>query len=156
GGPWTRQNYLANAAIAYYQDPGLAPLTRYYYYVTAVDSSNNESGPSAVVSASTNPASAPGFPIPMSRTTPSSPAIGDLDRDGQLELVVGSDYLYAWHANGTPVRDADGSDRTSGDFTNQGQYYAAAPAITDLDNDGVMDIVCPTYDSKQLFVFEPD
>ena len=156
GGPWTKRNYIADGRIAFYRDEGLPPLTLYYYYVTAVDSSSTESSPSAVISASTNPQLLNGFPIPMGRTTPSSPVIGDIERDGQLEVAVGSDVLYVWHADGHAPIDADGSERTSGDFTNQGSYYASAPAITDLDNDGVMDIVAPTYDSKQLFVFEPD
>jgi hypothetical protein len=32
--------------------------------------------------------------------------------------------LYAWHADGSPLLDADGSERTSGDFTLEGSYYA--------------------------------
>lgn len=155
-GPWTKRNYVADGRIAFYRDEGLAPLTPYFYYVTAVDSSSTESGPSAVVSASTNPPLLNGFPIAMGRTTPSSPVVGDLEHDGQLEVVVGSDFLYAWHADAHSVIDADGSDRTSGDFTTQGSYYASAPAITDLEGDGVMEIVAPTYDSKQLFVYESD
>lgn len=157
GGPFARRDSLPSGRVAFFQDEGLAPLTRYYYYVTSVDSSANESAPSPVISASTNPANLNGFPIPMGRTTPSSPAVGDLERDGQLEAVVGSDYLYAWHSDGHGVIDADGSERTSGDFTTLGSYYASAPAITDLDHDGVMDIVALDWDSTPtLYVFEPD
>jgi hypothetical protein len=155
-GPWTKRNYVVGGAEAFYRDEGLPPLTPFFYYVTAVDSSSTESAPSMVASASTNPPLLNGFPIPMGRTTPSSPVVCDLDHDGQLEVVVGSDFLYAWHANGHGVIDADGSDRTSGDFTTQGSYYASAPAVTDLDGDNVLDIVAPTYDSQQLFVYEPD
>lgn len=155
-GPFNKRNFVPSGRIAYYSDEGLAPLTRYYYYVTAVDSSGNESAASSVQSASTNPPALNGFPIPMGRTTPSSPAIGDLERDGQLDVVIGSDFLYAWHADGHGVVDADGSERTSGDFTTVGTYYACAPAITDLDNDGVMDIVAATWETKLLCVFQPD
>ena len=156
GGPFTKRNFVPSGRSAYYSDEGLAALTRYYYYVTAVDSSGNQSAATAVQSASTNPPMHVGFPIPMGRTTPSSPVIGDLERDGQLEVVVGSDVLYAWHANGQGVVDADGSERTSGDFTMQGTYYAGAPAISDLDNDGVMDIVACAWETKLLYVFGPD
>ena len=35
----------------------------------------------------------------------SSPAVGDLDGDGQLEIVVAAldRHVYAWHADGRPV-----------------------------------------------------
>lgn len=155
-GPFTRVTLLPTGRIASYQDGGLPPLTRYYYYVTAADSSANESPPSLITSGSTNPANLPGFPIPMGRNTPSSPVIADLDNDGTLEIVAGADKIFAWHTDGTGVRDADGSERTSGDFTMLGSYYASAPAISDLDGDGVMDIVALSWDTKQLFVFEPD
>jgi hypothetical protein len=40
----------------------------------------------------------------------STPAVGDIDGDGAPEIVVGSNTskLYAWHANGTPLRGTTG------------------------------------------------
>jgi hypothetical protein len=157
GGPFTKRNTIPGGAIAYYQDEGLAPLTRYYYYVTAVDSSTNESGATPVISASTNPPRLYGFPIATEGQTPSSPVVGDLDGDADLEVAVGSNVLYAWHATAQGVVDADGTERTSGDFTALGDYYASAPAISDLDNDGQKELIAVTYKPPQmLLVFQGD
>jgi WD40 repeat protein len=61
-----------------------------------------------------------------------------------------------WHADGTPVLDADGTERTPGDFTTLGSYYAPGATIADLDLNGTWEIICPTWDSKTLYVFEAD
>ncbi len=156
GGPYSKVNLLPTGRIAYYLDAGLAPLTRYYYKVASVDSSFNESAASAVISASTNPPALNGFPIPMGRTTPSSPAVADFNADGMLEAAVGSDFLYVFQADALGLVDADGSERTLGDFTDEGSYFASAPAFSDLDSDGVMDLVAIAWDSKQLFILQPD
>ena len=70
----------------------------------------------------------------------SSPAIGDIDGDGQPDIVVGSNTnrLYAWHANGTPVRGTTGVL-----FTPQGTVISS-PAIADLNGDGIREIVFGT------------
>ncbi len=158
GGPFTRVNALPTDRTSLYVDASLPPLTRFYYQVTAVDSSGNESLPSAIASASTNPPLALGFPIPTERSMPSPPAIQNIDRspDSSYEIVVGSNVLYAWHADGTPVRDADGTSRTSGDFTTAGSYYAAGATIADLDGDGSWEIIAPAWESKTLHVFRAD
>ncbi len=128
-GPYTRLNAVPTDRTAVYVDENLPALTRYFYQVSAVDSSGNESALSAASSASTNPPLHAGYPLPTERSMPSSPAIGNIDNssDSSYEIVVGSNVLWAWHADGTPVRDADGTERTSGDFTDQGSYYAAGP-----------------------------
>jgi hypothetical protein len=153
-GPFSQVNFLPSGRTAYYLDDGLAPLTRYYYYITAVDSSQNESAGSITVSASTNPPALAGFPIPMDRATPSSPVVGDLDGNGDLEVVAGADKLFAWNHNGVGYIDADGTERTSGDFTTLGSYYASAPAIADIEQNGDNEVIALTWDSMQLFVFE--
>jgi hypothetical protein len=133
GGPFTRVNSVPTDRIAAYIDEGLAPLTRYYYKISALDLSGNESSPSAAASASTNPPLHAIFPIPMGRETPSSVALDHLYPGYAIDIVAGADVLYAWHADGTAPVDADGAGSTSGDFTRRGVYYAAGPSIGDLD-----------------------
>ena len=158
GGPFTKVNLTPTDRTAYYVDAGLPALTRFYYQISTVDSSGNESNKSSVSSASTNPPLHASYPLPTERNMPSSPAIGNLDNssDSSLEIVAGSNVLYAWHADGTPLIDADGSERTSGDFTTQGSYYAAGATIADLNLDGTLEIVAPDWDTKKLYVYEPD
>jgi len=76
-----------------------------------------------------------------------SPTIGDIDGDGDLEIVTGNQryildwrgVVYALHHDGTivsgwPVRSIKKS----------GSYYAT-PALGDIDNDGFLEVVVGTY-----------
>jgi subtilisin family serine protease len=90
-----------------------------------------------------------GWPQATKSAALNSAAIGDIDGDGQLEVVAGTDrvreadgtysnYLYAWHANGTllpgwPVRY---DRRASATFFGYG-----APALADVDGDGRADVL---------------
>ena len=132
-GTYTKINSVPTDRIALYSDAGLAPLTRYYYKIAAVDSSGNESTPSAVSSASTNPPAHTIFPIPMSRETPSSVAIDHVYPGYPVDIVAGSDVLYMLHPDGQAPVDADDAGSTHGDFTHRGTYYAAGPSIADVD-----------------------
>src|SRR5262249_40147505 len=64
-GPYTLINPIPADRSAYYVDEGLAPLTRFYYQVSAVDSAGNESPRSSTASVSTTPPNHTVFPIPM-------------------------------------------------------------------------------------------
>ncbi len=65
----------------------------------------------------------------------SSVALADLDGDGKLEIVVGSEggNIYAWHHDGRLV---DGWPQKVP------QRVVSSPAIADLDGDGYMEVAC--------------
>lgn len=79
----------------------------------------------------------PGFPVPTSGTVKSTPAVGDLDNDGSLEIVAAAydtsnvDYLYCWESDGSlqegwPVR--------------VGYCRLSSPALADIDGNGDLEV----------------
>ena len=83
----------------------------------------------------------PGWPQTTGDKVSGSPALGDLDGDGLLEVVVGSNdgEVYAWHADGTAVT---GWPQTTG-----GAVYGS-PALGDLDGGGSLEVVVGSNDGK--------
>ena len=159
GGPFNRINTFTVDGSATYEDPNLAPLTRYYYQVVTRDSSYNASVPSAVISGTTNPPFALGWPIEIGQQSSSSAVVADLDGGAHNEVLCGGEMVNAWHGDGIEVVDGDQDTRSNGPFSLYGLSlstagFAATPAVGDLTNDGQGMEVCDvgfTHDS--LFVW---
>ncbi len=145
-GPYVVANTAIVEDVSYFADAGLEENALYYYYVVAVDSSGNASLASVVLNISTNPPSLSGWPLPTSAGIYSSVVVVDLDGDGSNEILVASEELYAWHANGTEVRDGDGDPRTGGIFTVDGEGgYRCTPAVGEVDGDSGVEIVAAAW-----------
>ena len=91
----------------------------------------------------------PGFPVETEQYIYSSPALGDIDNDGMLEIVVGAgmgissarmNLIYALNHDGTPVQMPGGTawPQVAGD---PNDALIAAPALGDIDGDGQLEVV---------------
>ena len=154
-GPYVRANADV-IAHAIYTDAGLAPSTRYSYKVTTVDQSGNESAPSLVASASTNPPQLVGWPNEIVDASANSPTIGDIDGYGKPEVVTGNNRMYAWHDDGKEVVDGDQQGVTWGVLSSQGQDFVGPAALGNCDSNPGFEIAAAAYTSKQMFLFRGD
>jgi len=77
-----------------------------------------------------------GWPVPISGEIYGSPAVGDLDKDGDFEIIIGcfGSFIYVWHHDGTIV---DG-------WPQKVDYITASPTLADIDNDGDLEIITGT------------
>jgi len=153
GGPWTGAS-IDPIAHTIFLDVGLASNNIYYYRVSAVDASGNLSVPSPAFAGSTNPAQLSGFPIALGIETASSPVVGDIDGDGDKEVVVGADFVYAFHHDGNELIDGDGEAQTWGVLTDLGGSYVSHLALGVVDNMPGLDIVAGSRDTKEVYVFD--
>ncbi len=151
-GPFVRatSDVVANTLFT---DTGLTPSTRYYYAVTTIDQAGNESAFSALGSASTTPPQLAGWPNELDDPSANSPTVGDIDGDGDLDVVVGNDRLYAWQFDGREVVDGDGQALTWGVLSPLGEDFIGPAALADFDDAPGLDIAAAAYTSKQMYVF---
>jgi hypothetical protein len=140
---------------AYALDSGLSPSTRYDWAVAAVDSGGREGALSLTATASTNPPQLSGWPLILPASTASSVAVGDVDGDGGLDVLVGDAGVYAWHANGIELRDGDGDAATWGAFTDFTSTVTGAIALAQLDpaTPG-LEIVAAHWADNRVFAYD--
>jgi len=107
-----------------------------------------------------------GWPITLDCVLPSlfgSPSLGDLDNDGDLEIITSCSNIissaqigkvYAWHHDGSLV---NGWPQTTQDKIVDSVAYSdgiwGSPVLVDLDNDGDLEIIVTT---DSLYLTETD
>ena len=81
-----------------------------------------------------DPALQAGWPqSAFDRITAPSMAIGDIDGDGDLEVVAtGDQYVYAWHHDGAMVE---------GWPQREWGFRSSSPALADIDRDGDLEVI---------------
>ena len=94
----------------------------------------------------------PDWPKHLGEPMESSPALADIDNDGKLEIVIGteSNHVYAFNGeNATPVSGSWPVTTSGG--------VRAAPSIGDIDNDGHLEIVVgDSWWGGHTWAFEAD
>lgn len=85
----------------------------------------------------------PGWPVETTGTVLASPAIGDIDADGQLEVVAGSfdRKVYAWNGDGSVLWSVTPQFPHPQLPTGRATGH---PVIADLDGDGDQDVAVGT------------
>ena len=154
GGPYARVTLNPAGRTSTWTDTNLPGLARFYYEVSAVDSSGNESGRSAAASATTNPKLHSGFPRYTRESTPSPIAVDHVYSGYPQDIALGADVLHVFHVDGTAPVDADGLAATPGDFSTLGRYYAGGASIADLDGNGTREIIGGSWTTQDLEVFD--
>ena len=98
----------------------------------------------------------PGWPRPTAGKMPASPALGDLNGDGSLEVVIGCGAsnnstcknLYAWHGNGDLVSGFPVSPTNT--------YLPHPPVLADYDGNGDVEILVVGQPAQRISVVHKD
>lgn len=102
----------------------------------------------------------PGWPVHAGNFVERcSPAVGDVDGDGDLEVFVGSWYDYgATSTGGVYAFDHTGAPLPGWPLlTSTHTSVIASPALADLDGDGRLEIIVGTYETNgRIYVWRYD
>ncbi|MBU8871922.1 MAG: VCBS repeat-containing protein [Gemmatimonadales bacterium] len=157
GGIFSRINTDVIVNTAFFVDTGLEQFTKYFYKVATLDTSLTSSDFSEAVGQSTAPSEITGFPIPFATETSGPLAVGDVDGDYGLEIVLGSDEVYVWHDDGSELMDGDGDSQTLGPFTNDSaEFGPAAIALARLDDQPGLEMIVSRRSDFTIHIYRKD
>ncbi len=130
-----------------YLDPDVRDDRSYDYAVAQFDSLGALSPVAELTAVCANPPVQEGFPVDSGESY-GAPAVADLDRDGDLEIVVGTKdgQVIAFHHDGTLV---------GGWPQNAGHEVWGSPALGDLDGDGDLEVVAGSI-GRRMWVWNWD
>jgi len=141
-----QMEYFVGTGFAFYMQGN---YTQAYVYGFRINTSSN---PWQIVDL-------PGWPRPVARPGMSSPALADLDGNGDLEVVIGSGYngmsspnacsnsgsdpdcygaIYAWHHTGQLI---SGFPVWPREVNGKNAFIRSSPTVADVDNDGQPEIL---------------
>ncbi|MCP4414186.1 MAG: hypothetical protein GY808_16645, partial [Gammaproteobacteria bacterium] len=147
-GVYTKINTFVIEGTSYYKDIGLVEVTNYYYKVSTVSSSGNESSLSGPLQAWTTLSLLSGWPItPKKYGKTFSVTVEDVDNDGDKEIFAGNEkgVLMGWDPNADELFDIDNNPTSiSGFYDFNGDEVWSTPAIADINQDGKNEIVVTT------------
>lgn len=97
----------------------------------------------------------PGWPKFIDQAIYSSPAIGDLDGNGTLEIVHGTSEFYANPGAGYKIYtwDVNGNLLWTG---NTGGYVRSSPALGDINGDGTFEVVANSLEDAKTYAWRHD
>ncbi len=92
------------------------------------------------------------------------PALGDIDGDGELEILIGeggysltqNNKLYAWNADGTPVPGFPVLVPSPSVWADGSYPLQYTPILADFDGDGTVEILATHLNDWGFVVVEPD
>ncbi|MHC4618340.1 MAG: CBM96 family carbohydrate-binding protein [Planctomycetota bacterium] len=136
GGPYTE--VAANLTTSAYTDTGLSNGTTYYYVVTAVDESENESSDSSEASATPQAdITAPSAPTGLGATAGDTQVTLDWNNNSESDLAGYN--VYRDTSTGGPytliATDVQASAYTDTGLTNDTTYYYVVTAVDIYDNE---------------------
>jgi hypothetical protein len=145
GGPFDPLTSEVVEGGSVYTDENLAPLTSYFYKVSTVDWSGNESALSAAVQAGTSPPLLEGWPLDLGAgTSASSPTFANLDGGLDSEIILGWRYPMVVRSDGGDFVDGDDDALTIGIFStieNGESMFWNSPAVGNFDEDELDELV---------------
>lgn len=107
----------------------------------------------------------PNWPQETMNPMLASPALGDIDDDGQLEVAIGGgdceaslttdNYFYAWEANGDPLPGFSIKPPTP-NYGTKSHPMCSSPVLADFDGDGSVEILIAPLGAWGLVTIETD